>query len=72
MWVADLTDRMSGNDFQPLHQHLVLFLRDFHCLICRTRPAESSAVQSLVHEQEAVAFPEQGLDPVTAPSAEKK
>lgn len=71
-WMVNLTDRVSGNDFQSLHQHLVLVFRNFHCLICRTRPAESPTVQPLVHEQEAITFPEQGLDPVTAPPAEKK
>ena len=55
-WMVNLTDRVSGNDFQSLHQHLVLVFRDFHCLICRTRPAESPAVQPFVQEQESITF----------------
>ena len=49
-------DRMSGDDFQPLHQSLVLFWCDFQCLFFCTGPAEAAKLQPFVKEKESVAF----------------
>ena len=65
-------DRMSGDDFQPLHQSLVLFWCDFQCLFFCTGPAEAAKLQPFVKEKESVAFPYKPLDAVTAPAAEEK
>lgn len=67
-----LRDRMACNDLQSLHQHTVLVVCDRHCLICRTGPTECTIIESLVHKEKTIAFPEQCFDPVTSSSTEKK
>jgi len=63
---------MACNDLQSLHQHTVLVVCDRHCLICRTGPPECTIIESLVHKEKTIAFPEQCFDPVTSSSTEKK
>ena len=63
---------MACNDLQSLHQHTVLVVCDRHCLICRTGPPECTIIESFVHKEKTIAFPEQCFDPVTSSSTEKK
>ena len=63
---------MACNDLQSLHQHTVLVVCDRHCLICRTGPPECTIIESLVHKEKTITFPEQCFDPVTSSSTEKK
>ena len=65
-------DRMSGDDFQPLHQSLVLFWCDLQCLFFCTGPAEAAKLQPFVKEKESVAFPYKPLDAVTSSATEEK
>ena len=67
-----LRDRMACNDLQSLHQHTVLVVCDRHCLICRTGPPECTIIESLVHKEKTIAFPEQCFDPIASSSTEKK
>ena len=63
---------MACNDLQSLHQHTVLVVCDRHCLICRAGPPECTIIESLVHKEKTITFPEQCFDPVTSSSTEKK
>ena len=44
-------DRVSGYDFQPLHQRPVLFRRDLQCLFFCTGPAEAAKFQPFVKKE---------------------
>ena len=65
-------DRMSGDDLQPLHQRLVLFRCDLQCFFLCTGPAETAKLQPFVKKKEAIPFPYESLDAVTAPSTKQK
>lgn len=62
---------MPGNDFQSLHQHPVLIIRDGHGFIGCPGPTERTVIQPFIHQEEPVTFPQQCLDPVI-PSSTKK
>ena len=70
--LPDFCNRVPGRNLQPLHQHPVLFFRQFECFFCRTRPSEGTIIQAFVQQQETVTFPQQRFDPVAPPAAEKK
>ena len=65
-------DRVPGYDLQPLHQRPVLFRRDLQCLFFCTGPAEAAKLQPFVKKKEAIPFPYESLDAVTAPSTKQK
>lgn len=65
-------DRMSGNDFQPLHQRLILFRGDLQGFFFCTGPTEAAKFQPFIKQKESVTFPYKPLDTVTASAAEEK
>jgi len=64
--------RLQLLDAQSFHQPAILLRRQLTRCYFRPRPLESSAFQTLVQQQKAVAFPIQCLDAITASAAEEK
>ena len=62
----------DGIDGEPLHQPAELFRRKLTKLLRVPRPGEMTALDTLVQEKKAVAFPEQAFDAVGPPAAEQK
>ena len=50
---------ISGNNFQPLHQHLILVCADLQCFLLCARPSEVPVFNPLVQKEKSVPFPDQ-------------
>ena len=59
-------------EFQSLKQPANLLLRQMSGFRFISRPAEYTVVQSLIQQQESVAFPYKSLDPIPPSAAEQK
>ena len=57
---------------QSFHEPAVLLRREQPYLSLIPRPLVDAALQALVQQNESILFPIQSLDPIPAPSAEKK
>ena len=66
------SDRMSGDDLQPLHQCLKLFRRDLQCLFFCTGSAETAKLQPFVKKKESIPFPYKPFDAVASSATEEK
>ena len=47
---------ISGNNFQPLHQHLILVCADLQCFLLCARPSEVPVFNPLVQKEISVPF----------------
>ena len=65
-------DRMPGDDLQPLHQCLILFLCDLQRLFFCTGPAETAKLQPFIKQKKSIPFPYKPLNAVTSSAAEEK
>lgn len=45
-------NRTSGNDFQALHQHLILVCGNLQCFVFYARPSKVTVFKPLVHKEE--------------------
>ena len=59
-------------DRKAIHEKAVLLRSQLLQLVRVPRPFKMSVAQKLIQEQEAVAFPQQGFDPVRPAAAEEK
>ena len=59
-------------DLQSLHEPAVLLWREFPDFIRGPRPLQPSFFKAFIEEQETVALPEQGLEPVPATAAKQE
>lgn len=62
----------DGIDGEPLHQPAELFRRKLTELLRVPRPGEMTALDTLVQEKKAVAFPEQAFDLRSRAAAEQE
>ena len=63
---------MSGNNFQPLHQHLILVCGDLQRFIFCAGPSKVPIFNPLVQKEKSIAFPKQSFDPVCTPAAKQE
>lgn len=62
--IINFFNGMSGNNFQALHQHLILVCGNLQCFFFCARPSEAAIFNLLVQKEESITFSKESLYPV--------